>query len=85
MKPVSGCDIGPTAEDFLSAFANLDQVEETERSTFVIEEQIDVGIAVRFAARRRSEQEQALDAQIFQFRLMGAQPTEGFLSQHALF
>ena len=83
VQAVARHDIRFPAKDAGRAFPHIHQREETEFSFFVVDEQIDIRILPRLAARGGAEQVQMLDPEMFQFGLVGFQPGDGGVAVHA--
>src|ERR1700733_4513662 len=82
VQAVVGHDVGLPAEDACGVVLHVHQLEETEFAFFVVEKQIDGGIVARLATRRRAEQVQVFDAELFEIGFVLLQPAYGFIAFH---
>src|SRR5690348_17101718 len=64
MEAIPGHDVGLAAENARGLLLHIHQLIEAKLASFVIEEQINVGIFPRLAARRRAEQIEMLNAKL---------------------
>ena len=80
MQTVAGHDVCLTAENTRPRIPSHPSVEETELASFVVEKQIDVGVVACLAARRRPEQIQMFDAELFEIGFVLLQPADGFVA-----
>ena len=61
MQAIPAHDVGLAAEDTGRVHFDAHQFEKTELSLFVVEQQVNVGIVLGFAARGRAEHVEAFD------------------------
>src|SRR6516165_2319073 len=73
VQAVTGHDVGLAAEDARSLLLYIHQFKQAELASFVVEEQIDVRILTRLAARCRPEQIKMLDPKLAQLGFMRSQ------------
>ena len=84
MQAVARHDVRLAAEDAGSALLDIHDFEQAERTLFMVEKQVDVGIVPRLAACSRTEHVQTLDAEPPQIGFMRPQSADGVIAFHSL-
>lgn len=82
MDAVACRDIGPTPQNSGRALPHLHQIEQVERATLVIEEQIDIRIGPSVTPDGRTEQIEVLDTELLQLSLVLPQCRDDFVAFH---
>jgi hypothetical protein len=77
-------DVGFAPKDARRSLLHIDQLIKPDRTKWVIEKKINIGIFARIVARGRAEQEQPLDAEPLQLSFVLPQSGYGDVALHAV-
>ena len=75
-------DVGLSAKDAGGVFLNIHQFKDSELTSLIVEKQVNIGIVIRFSARRRAEHVKTFDAKPFQIGFVLLQSAYGFIAFH---